>query len=70
MGDGFNSRRLHHSLDATARLALEQTFHQIVLTWFAVKKAKVTADGIWQSLELHIFPREGILCLRHPNERF
>ena len=52
---------------AAARLALEQTFQQIALTWFDVKRTEVTddyADDIWRSLELHVFPSVGNMPIK------
>jgi tyrosyl-tRNA synthetase len=59
---GVDPQKHREQASAAARIALEQTFQQIALTWFDVKKTEVTddyADDIWRSLELHVFPSVG-----------
>ena len=64
---GVDPQQHREQASAAARLALEQTFQQIALTWFDVKKTEVTddyADDIWRSLELHVFPSVGNLPIQ------
>lgn len=64
---GVDPQKHREQASAAARIALEQTFQQIALTWFDVKKTEVTddyADDIWRSLELHVFPSVGNLPIQ------